>query len=489
MQWARLSKSCFATIFLTFAAVAMVTITLDGRTHAHHGTHMKPHPPKNGGGSDYFPEPKATPSPDAPGDTIPPQGTKLHEFVFRGGGAAKDLDIANATSFVLGGPETRCGALDVTLSGDGCRYTHTIHGVDASCALTRVVCDAMPDELETSDFTIPALTDTDYRYLVMCPSSSPIRCYTSEMLRVPTSRSCPGRNHTPWAIHHTTKHNSTPDYLTQKDDTSNFTTDACLVIGVNMTVTTAISINITDAERKAFSLNEFRYFTAHVMIFGAFDVDEYRVVVDPLGHIQSEDEIGLLYPPTEIRHQLYWWGEKQSHEIAHAFVGGHIRFLNFTASAGLGEGLTHLLGLMGTHPMMWLQESASDVKYYGDVLIGQKKDLPLNVMSIYANTSMGNSYYIKGSLMYNILALHMNAIQPSAFCRFLRWLLKPENRINITTGVMAKGVAEVLMGQSSSFDAADFFVKYYNESDVFPQVDLDKVVGSLALLRTCPAFV
>lgn len=75
---------------------------------------------------------------------------------------------------------------------------------------------------------------------------------------------------------------------------------------------------------------------------------------------------GLVYPPSEVAHLLGGWGEKQAHEIAHAWIGGQLRIGRRRQAKGSGtgslsggpadtavdtdvwarEGLTHLYGVL-----------------------------------------------------------------------------------------------------------------------------------------------
>jgi hypothetical protein len=276
----------------------------------------------------------------------------------------------------------------------------------------------------------------------------------------------------------------------EKFQPENYTTKYCNAIGVNVSVTIHNDIEVTEAERLGFSLNEFRYFIEHVMLFGEFAVDQYRVVVKPDGAIKSENELGLLYPPTEIRHQLYWWGEKQSHEIAHAFVGGHLRFMGHE-SVGLGEGLTHLVGLMGTHPAMWVEEIDSDIKQYHDVILGNHVDLPLREMARYSNTNLSNTYYCKGGLLFATFGVHLNQLKPGSFCAFLRALIQSPERFHLTVPVMAQAANDLLPQLSQTFDAFGYLTGFFNSTSVFDDKDLDALQGEegLANLRNCPQMV
>ena len=347
----------------------------------------------------------------------------------------------------------------------------------------------MPEDLGGwIDKPFPALTDTYYRYIAMCPAS---RCYTSRMLHV---KGC-GRNHTPWAVRYATKNASEyhgPRYLAEKEERVGYLSEECMVLGVRVSVTTADGmLDITLPERKAFALNEFRYFISHVMIFGAFDVDEYRVVVTPLGHIKSENELGLLYPPTEIRHELYWLGEKQSHEIAHAWVGGHFMFSRqiWNQSVGLLEGLCNLMGSLGTHDGIYEKDVEGNILQYWDENVAKGKDLPLRDMgAAYAGTRNANLFYGKGCFVFGILGMKMNAIKPKAFCLLMRAFMEPGNRIEITYWTMKKMVSSVLSGVQSRFDFDSFLAPYYNESVQFSIGEMRALVGAKKSLRDCPPF-
>eukprot|EP00759_Apiculatamorpha_spiralis_P021500 PhF_6_TR26262/c0_g1_i1/m.37580 len=451
------------------------------------GAHSNPYTPVSSVDPNFSP-PTTCPNmtPDPPGDD---SNLKEHVFVFRGT-PAKCQDIANATSYLLRKESAPCAPLEVTVipSSNSCNWQHTLpQEINAECTLYRIICDASPEKLTLST-QYDVLTDTNYRYVAQCPQ----KCYSSTMIYQPSPVFCPNRNRTVWGSRHRGKYNSShgDSYLIEKTF-SNFTTWECNMIGVNMTVSIDNSISTTDAnegEKIAFALNEFRYFVEHVRFFGTFDLNEYRVVVKNGGNIQSEDERGLLYPPTEIRQQVYWLGEKQSHEIAHAFIGGHIRFYDWRASIGLGEGLTHLMGLLGTQSPMYVRETNGDVDYYTNQLLAQKMDLPLNRMSVYSNTKWGLSYYVKGSFLYAVLGLKINAIKPQAFCLLMRWLLN-NHRTDVTIEIMSDAVNTVLGESKTQFDSLSYFTSYFNSTAVFPSEDLKQLVFIQSTLRDCPALV
>lgn len=148
---------------------------------------------------------------------------------------------------------------------------------------------------------------------------------------------------------------------------------------------------VSKRDAGVFALREAVTFHRLRVMFGSFPVSEYRIAVHSNGSLTSENELGasgggtarpllthapsrdhcslglaagLVYPPSEVSHLLGGWGEKQAHEIAHAWIGGQLRFGATRAGGGSGsgsatrddarsdpdvwarEGLTHLYGVL-----------------------------------------------------------------------------------------------------------------------------------------------
>ena len=116
-------------------------------------------------------------------------------------------------------------------------------------------------------------------------------------------------------------------------------------------------VDITPAVLDEFARVEAVAFHRLRVMFGLFPVDEYRVVVHENATLRSENELGLTYPPSQVQHRFEESGEKQSHEICHAWIGGMLKFANHAQGHGAGpetqnsnkwalEGLTHLYGIL-----------------------------------------------------------------------------------------------------------------------------------------------
>jgi hypothetical protein len=111
------------------------------------------------------------------------------------------------------------------------------------------------------------------------------------------------------------------NYTVEDYDVYNYTMHGIrVVVAIDKNITT-----FSSHDKAEFAANEFRYFNRLWCKFRAFPLNEYRIVVEVGGALRLETELGLLYPPSEIAHQLTGLGEKQSHEIAHAWINGIIK--------------------------------------------------------------------------------------------------------------------------------------------------------------------
>ncbi|MHA2370986.1 MAG: hypothetical protein ACXADX_19395, partial [Candidatus Hodarchaeales archaeon] len=173
------------------------------------------------------------------------------------------------------------------------------------------------------------------------------------------------------------------NYTVEDYDVSNYT-----MHGIRGIV--AIDKNITafsSHEKARFATNEFRFFNRLWCKFRAFPLKEYRVVVEVGGALRFEDELGLLYPPSEIGHQLTGLGEKQSHEIGHAWINGIIKVernlggptfnpITEDSDKWISEGFDRLYGILGVNLSSALSLLRGDLAYYEN-MTASEIDMPL----------------------------------------------------------------------------------------------------------------
>lgn len=230
-----------------------------------------------------------------------------------------------------------------------------------------------------------------------------------------------------------------------------------VIVAINKTIS-------TPHNKQEFANNEFRFFNRLWYKFKTFPIKEYRIVVEPDGHLYSEDELGLLYPPSEIAHQITGIKEKQAHEIGHAWIGGIINVQNNTGGPSFDyttedsdkwilEGFDHLYGVLCIPESTILSFiNANDLSYYEN-MISLGTDMPLVDLPVYFQTSDVFTYYCKGAIfalylqqkLYNNTGLTLN--------NFFQHLM---SKYNITTQVETTDLNKLISTQELLQEINDF---------------------------------
>ncbi|MFW9916118.1 MAG: hypothetical protein ACFFGZ_10980 [Candidatus Thorarchaeota archaeon] len=219
-------------------------------------------------------------------------------------------------------------------------------------------------------------------------------------------------------------------------------------------------------EKARFAINEFRYFNRLWCKFRAFPLNEYRIVVEVGGILRFENELGLLYPPSEIAHQLTGLGEKQSHEIGHAWFNGIIKVERNTggptfdpitedSDKWISEGFDRLYGILAVNLSSALSLLRGDLAYYEN-MTASKIDMPLVDLPVYFGTKEAHTYYAKGALF----ALHIHRIlsqnASQSLNQFMRHLYRKYN-LTIWKATEADLLStEELLTELNAFSGLDF---------------------------------
>jgi hypothetical protein len=242
----------------------------------------------------------------------------------------------------------------------------------------------------------------------------------------------------------------------------------------NVTIIIQASTSIFEKSKEAnwreldgFALGEYRYFVLLMMRFGDFPITEYRITVLSGGHMRAENELGLLYPPTEMRHQLYEWGSKQAHELSRAWVGGGvIPFDPATPSfTTLDKGLNTLLANLVLHTNR-IYDSTVECCEKIDYVRYQKegKDMPLKDMMPYTDTRYEIVYYLKGEMLFLLLAEDMERQSPKSFCALMRrFYAERDSPPGLSVTRICEGVDSVA-GASSGKRCRALMEQYYTGS-------------------------
>ena len=179
--------------------------------------------------------------------------------------------------------------------------------------------------------------------------------------------------------------------------------------GVEVVVAVDPKCNESIGDVELFARTEFRYFhRLAVMAGGLFaPVKEYRIVVHPDGKLPHENDLGLEYGCGEVQHALEGIGEKQAHEIGHAWIGSLIRFVGNSKESKRDvwaiEGLCHLYGILALDPeTAHFFIDVEDMRYYRRMAT-ERRDLALTALPGLGD-SHSYSYYVKGGLFF--LHLH-----------------------------------------------------------------------------------
>lgn len=319
-------------------------------------------------------------------------------------------------------------------------------------------------DTKTNKFTDNVDYGTYYGYYIKILDQESNILLTSSTLYIttPVDLSDLGAPSYDWTAYKNQKYPEYPlDYLnfTQGDhDIYNYT-----MHGVNVIV--AINKAISSSYKKqAFANNEFRFFNRHWYKFKAFPVKEYRIILEPDGSIYSENELGLLYPPTEIIDQLNGIKEKQAHEIGHAWIGGIINVQNNNGGTGFDymnedsdkwilEGFAHLYGVL------CLDESAiltffngKNFPYYGNMIV-YGTDMPLVDLPVYFQTSNAYTYYCKGSIFALYLHKKLYSATSLTLNNFMQYLIRV---YNITTQTERYDLNKLISTQDLLQELNDF---------------------------------
>lgn len=289
-----------------------------------------------------------------------------------------------------------------------------------------------------------------------------------------------GRKHPPlqetkWAMY--------LNYTAEEYDVYNYTMHGIRVI-------VAIDKNITtfsSHDKAKFATNEFRYFNRLWCKFRAFPAKEYRIVVEVGGALRFEDELGLLYSPSEITHQLTGLGEKQSHEIGHAWINGIIKIERNTggptfdpitnnSDKWISEGFDRLYGVLALNLSSALSLMRGDLAYYEN-MTASEIDMPLVDLPVYFGTDEAHTYYAKGALF----ALHIHRILSQNTSQSLNQFMQHlYQRYNLTTWNPTEEdllSTEDILTELNAFSGLDFtgaFEKYVYGTEEMPISEINE---------------
>ncbi len=308
--------------------------------------------------------------------------------------------------------------------------------------------------------------------------SSPVKVIT------PIDENALGAPRFSWEEYKERKYPFHPDDYLQYD-TINFKVYTYMLHGVNVTVAVDNKIyeTVSTSTIKDFVVHIFRFFHRHWTTYQAFPVKEYRVVIfsEKEGPI-SEDELGLQYGVSMIT--IYGPGEKLSHEIGHAWIGGLIyveRNLGGEefdpdkedSDKWILEGFEHLYGIVRldyNEAMLRLNESLE--RYHRDI-IGGGLDMPLVDMPVYFGTENAWTYYVKGGLVAYLINKILIENDNKTLNDFMSYLYR---KYNITSWEEREDTAKLIsteellseLNEFSRYEFTEFFDKYVYGTEILP---------------------
>ena len=232
--------------------------------------------------------------------------------------------------------------------------------------------------------------------------------------------------------------------------------------GVNVIVALAKNGSTPITDTMHFAYNEFNFFNRHWYKHQCFFVDEYRIVVEPNGGLMGEDELGLYYPTSEVDWLLTGDGEKQSHEIGHAWIGHIITIENNLHAPSFDpvtqdsddwilEGFDHLYGVLCINKSDVLHFLTRDYNYYQNMISSGKDDALVDLPKYSGQDAY--TYYCKGGLMALYMHQKLKTHTYYTLNDFMRYLI---SKYNITTEFGGIGV-EGLISTSDLLEELNFF--------------------------------
>eukprot|EP00759_Apiculatamorpha_spiralis_P038922 PhF_6_TR37878/c0_g1_i3/m.56504 len=395
---------------------------------------------------------------------------------------------------------------------------------DVTCTVNRVLCDAVADWSmvipvnggETYlELTVPSLLlGSELRYLLLCNQGGGEAtknvgnhtglivdrgvenkkdqhhggaCFLTVLLQH-RFQPCPGYAEpvrTPWDVQYQKKYHSQwgPKYL--RFDPSTMIQHKCLYRNVTLRMIASKSMFLepannnnnnnnggdskrppaTEREFYGFSLAQYHFFILLMKRFGGFDLSEYHTAVIDGGHMRAENELGLLYPPTEIRHQLYESGSKQAHEMTRGWIGGGLIPIDPSdpAHITLDKGLATMVSNLVLHDPIGA-DMTQRLPDELNMMITKKLEMSLKAMTAYTDTRKERYYYVKGSAFFFLLAYRMEMAKPHSFCVYTKtlWALR-----NVGPGISPKSTCDMVqkvVGESlakGSVKCEELFKMYY----------------------------
>jgi len=331
---------------------------------------------------------------------------------------------------------------------------------------------------------------TQYGYKIVIINDNNETLAQSEMKYIitPVDPRKSGRPLYNWATYKKIKYPSISDKCLQYDS-ENFLVYRYTLHGVKVTV--AISKKIISSQikdyLKYFAERVFIYFHRHWTVYRAFPANEYRIVIIPKEDLckgLGEGELGLQL--TEI-----YTGERLSHEIGHAWIGGILNVeRNLPNGRGFNietqdsdkwilEGFEHFYGIIQLDTQEVLRFLRGDLNYYRTKMIGTQLDMPLVDLPIFFGTKNAYTYYCKGGLVAYLINKILIETDNKTLNDFMRYLYK---KYNLTSWKAWESKSKLIstedllneLNSFSKYDFTKFFQKYVYGTDVLPVSSIEE---------------
>jgi len=335
-------------------------------------------------------------------------------------------------------------------------------------------------------------TEYSYKIVVVDKYGNELAHSDLKTIITPVDENNPGAPKYDWTYYKQTKYKYyAEDYL--QYDYENYTVFRYCLHGVNVTV--AFDKNLSPALSSefmyAFATHVFTYFHRHWTVYRSFPINEYRIVVRHGGSTMGENELGLQYGEFVTEVGL---GERLSHEIGHAWIGGILQvernlpdgepFDPETQDSDkwIIEGFEHFYGII----QLGLPDAEGfleyDLSYYRKRMVEGGLDKPLVDLPVYFGTPFAYTYYCKGGLVAYLINEILIKYDNKTLNDFMRHLYRKYN-ITIDEDPTPKLISteDLLkeLKEFSSYNFTEFFEKYVYGTEELPIEDIDPQLISM----------
>jgi len=326
-------------------------------------------------------------------------------------------------------------------------------------------------------------TQYSYEIVVIHKDGTVVAHSEIKTVVTPVDTNYPGAPKYNWTYYKQVKYNFFPeDYL--QYDTKKFTTFRYYLHGVNVTI--AFDENLSPSPSlsfmRTFANYVFVYFHRHWTVYRSFPLDEYRIVIRHDASTISEDELGLQYGDDIVQ---VGFGERLSHEIGHAWIGGILKIeRNFESfdpetedsDKWILEGFEHFYGIIQLNLSETISMLTHDISYYRDTMLGTNLDKPLVDLPVYFGTQYAYTYYCKGGLVAYLINKILIESDNKTLNDFMRHLYR---KYNITTDdnwapklISTEDLLEEL-NTFSNYNFTEFFEKYVYGIEELPVTEIE----------------